>query len=456
MFALRVDYLLGRVYAASAADRTLCEWPPHPERLFAALVSSLHAGGDDSTERVALIWLSGLGAPLICASETATERISGAAYVPTNYGAGSSPVHTLTRGKQKRYFPVAVPEHETAYFIWPDAHALSDYVAAIQRNVSRVGYLGRSHSSVAISICGAPPEPNWRPSEFGTHDLRVFGPGTLELLEASFAAEIWPVPSARLIYGCEKEKRKELASGTHRELVVLSCVGQVRFPVDWTIRLTDALRRAMIAAAARMGVDPAILHGHAEGPHCAFLALPFAGDHGDGEIKGFAIALPRNSSVRDRRAIVRLAASIDRLWLSSELPDLEVALALMGDRIRSIDPDTWCGPSRLWGTVTPILLDRYPKRGLTEEAIVAESLQRLGFPPAEIVCSKSAHPSLGGIPAAGQFTVLRAKNEKPRWAVHATLRFGERVNGPLLVGAGRYFGLGLFQPIHEPSGDRSE
>ena len=34
-----------------------------------------------------------------------------------------------------------------------------------------------------------------------------------------------------------------------------------------------------------------------------------------------------------------------------------------------------------------------------------------------------------------------------RVLVHATLAFGAPVRGPILLSAGRYFGLGLFRPL---------
>ncbi|MFN8876672.1 MAG: type I-U CRISPR-associated protein Csb2, partial [Gemmatimonadota bacterium] len=40
MFALRLDLLTGRYAATSFDDRRRAEWPPHPARLFSALVAT--------------------------------------------------------------------------------------------------------------------------------------------------------------------------------------------------------------------------------------------------------------------------------------------------------------------------------------------------------------------------------------------------------------------------------
>ena len=46
------------------------------------------------------------------------------------------------------------------------------------------------------------------------------------------------------------------------------------------------------------------------------------------------------------------------------------------------------------------------------------------------------------------YVVARRKVEVPRPASHVILEFSEPVQGPVLIGAGRYFGLGLFLPLH--------
>jgi len=66
MFALRVEFLTGRCVAKET--HVTAEWPPHPARLFSALVSSLYAPVDcskaaDQEERDALGWLQKQGAP---------------------------------------------------------------------------------------------------------------------------------------------------------------------------------------------------------------------------------------------------------------------------------------------------------------------------------------------------------------------------------------------------------
>jgi CRISPR-associated protein Csb2 len=51
---------------------------------------------------------------------------------------------------------------------------------------------------------------------------------------------------------------------------------------------------------------------------------------------------------------------------------------------------------------------------------------------------------MNGVPPAARF-IARG----PGHRTHAILQFDERVRGPLLIGRGRYFGLGLLRPGEE-------
>ncbi len=84
MFALELRFLTGRYVASSFNDRHSPEWPPHPARLFSALVAT-HFDTDqlDQAERSALEWLESLGPPELSAS-AAFPRDDYASFVPVN------------------------------------------------------------------------------------------------------------------------------------------------------------------------------------------------------------------------------------------------------------------------------------------------------------------------------------------------------------------------------------
>ena len=65
MLAVEINYLSGRVYAAHPTNPRKVEWPPHPSRLFAALVSAYHETHLGDQARQALLWLEQQGPPEI-------------------------------------------------------------------------------------------------------------------------------------------------------------------------------------------------------------------------------------------------------------------------------------------------------------------------------------------------------------------------------------------------------
>ena len=82
MLVLRIVYLTGRAVATEYNDRDEPEWPPHPARLFSALVAE-HAEAPDPAEREALLWLEKAAPPSIAATPASVRRTV-THYVPVN------------------------------------------------------------------------------------------------------------------------------------------------------------------------------------------------------------------------------------------------------------------------------------------------------------------------------------------------------------------------------------
>jgi len=109
LLTLEIELLTG-VYRASLHDQSGAEWPPHPERVFSALVQAWGDGGERDDEREALEWLEALEPPAIEASDVAGERHAPVVYVPPN-DARSQELAILPsdRPRQPRYFRAVVP-----------------------------------------------------------------------------------------------------------------------------------------------------------------------------------------------------------------------------------------------------------------------------------------------------------------------------------------------------------
>src|ERR1700733_4367270 len=160
MFALEVEFLTGRVYATDFRERDVPEWPPHPSRLFSALVAAFYESGLDPDLRGALVWLEQQRAPAIwsgsfvarlesAAGNRFSEPKTPGSFVPINDDYSGKFRNSAGRRKQ-RWFPSGIPEDERIHFIWGDAAPDPATVDALRRIVRQVNYLGHSSSFVRV------------------------------------------------------------------------------------------------------------------------------------------------------------------------------------------------------------------------------------------------------------------------------------------------------------------
>lgn len=452
MFTLEVEYLLGRSFAGEYGRRSRPEWPPHPGRLFSALASAYFENGKDQQEKEALEWLERQTPPALRAGDAGSAAVP-IAYVPTNYVGDGPPV---TRGKQPRFFPAQGPSDVVVHFIWPGTPS-AEIAGTLDRLASRTAYLGKSCSMIRMRVADTPPEPNYVPSEVGASVLRVPSKGRLEELGKLFEADLRPTAGAQHPY------RRTDSQETAENRPVASCFGAMAvfrkakgpsLPIEAVLTLADAVRQALLSNAGSGGAMIELIHGHSGGVHCAIAALPFvAGEHADGHLMGFAVILPREIRVEDRMQVMRACHGIESRGVHiPNVGDWAVEAEEESAMSQTLRPGTWSRPAKVWRSVTPVLLDRFPKKkGPAVEEIVGESCRRIGLPE-PIAVDHGPYAALKGVPPAGAFRLRRSKEEPARWAVHVRVEFGESVQGPVLLGAGRYFGMGLMRPERDGYG----
>lgn len=273
-------------------------------------------------------------------------------------------------------------------------------------------------------------------------------------------------------------------------LILAAEAPTLTLPLETTVQVAGALRATIMAGSGEQPV-PGWVSGHAPDgaparggdAHLALFPLPFVGAHADGHLLGFALAFPRQVA-REARGRVLGPLLVDAEGESSEV---RLRLGTLGvwtlrrrgwdERRRALDPESWTAMPRgstVWASVTPVVLDRFPKTPRHDVTawraevcgLIAGSCGRIGLPsPVEIdVDTTSWHPGapraiaktrpLRGPGAVGRarlgdgyppYRAERGVAAPPQ--VHALLRFGEPVIGPMLLGAGRYRGLGLFKPL---------
>lgn len=105
----------------------------------------------------------------------------------------------------------------------------------------------------------------------------------------------------------------------------------------------------------------------------------------------------------------------------------------------------WTKPARQWRSVTPIVLPGLLRAGRAAENLIARALTQAGC-PAENIDSVAAFagPLIPKTLRARQYRLNDYLNHTPR--CHAEILFKHPVSGPLVLGRGRYAGLGLCLP----------
>jgi len=386
------------------------------------------------------------------------------------------------RIRQVRTFPVVFPARPHFTFIWNVA--ISDALkAALDRLCVRVTRLGHSSSLIRCAIVERHVIPTLVPDPDGHVVLRTVGPGQLVRLEREFdrhqGIENRVLPARPQRYGHLRVEREESASPPSvfsNEWIVFERVGGARPLSSRGTDVARSLREALIEMHGAKTL-PAALSGHredgrpADQPHVAFITLPFVGhEYADASVQGCAIVLPRIMADSEREAFLRLIAKweADRAVLddgtmelaSGTLPPVRLQRVELPAKV-SLRPETWCRPARRFVTATPIALDRNPgnlrsnqqgtghKASLEAQRSIAVACERIGL-PRPISVEISPAPLLPGAQPAHAFSPWPGlPGRTSRVLVHAEIRFAEQVRGPVLVGAGRYFGLGLCMPTPE-------
>lgn len=391
------------------------------------------------------------------------------------------------RTRQVRTFPVVLPETPSFVFLWPTVDP-SAHRVALELLCARVTRLGHSSSLVQCLIVDRDLTPTLVPSDDGNIVLRVVGIGQLDRLDRAYKidAEHHQGVQSRVLparpqryrsawqTSSETPPAQSVFSAVSADWVVFERVGGSRPLVSRTTDLARALRAALIELHGSQDL-PETLSGHAKGgpadhPHVAFVPLPFVGhEHADGALLGCALVLPRELSKSDREVLLRLVAKWE-MERADERGDLTLAGGTLPPFIvrrvdvsvkAALDPTRWCRASTRFITATPIALDRNPGNlrsnqertahkaaQQAQQSISDACIHVVGVRPISVEVSLA--PLLAGAQHVRNFLPWPGRpGRTPRVRVHADIRFGERVQGPLLLGAGRYFGLGLCLPVED-------
>lgn len=559
-FILRVDYLDGLV-TGSRGRREQLEYPPHPDRLFMALVATAGKTRTYDAEkdayvqklahplyRKALEWLEALDPPRIYAPHEPLDVLLLGTYVPVNYSHRATggklvlpPYEMGARHRVPRVRPLGIIDRPI-FYAWTAAPP-PEIAAALAELAKDVPYLGTTWSSVAVRVvpeieepfrsvsCLRPLEDAELPYVHGMEleALRVPAPGRLEVLDREYAR----VLEFLKITSRTPSKTREIPMKTYDgaplipyvwvgrrgpgdgHVLARSAVARFRLrptlPLVWSGLLGEAVHAVLARAVdgLRRRFPNVDVEGYATGsgsyralPHVGMVPLADVGaSFSGGGIKGFAVLFPESEGIT--RGIVetiyeailqKIAASEETLYLDFAQVNSEKTIwpperhiefqveplddrpffgrafaeedASFTDRLMSPSWETqkksspskkshpfmyalkwmrWKRPSKLWASVTPVILPRFPKKNLSILQIVNEQLQALGYPVAHRVTYRPLG-ALTGTPSVHDFRAFGTRYLENVW-MHLILEFEREIVGPVVAGKGIYFGYGFFAPV---------
>lgn len=465
---LQVTFLNG--YWASKQHVGI-DWPPSPARLYSALVngfytwSRLEPRSNAASVREALMWFENhLPAAIYC-GEVIDNPDPPTVYVPLNeegkFGSGQLFPTYDNRG---RVFPVVRPSHHSVYFRWDEAGPW----ALISEILPYVPYVGTARSFTKMDLVEKPPEvlPNlicYAADQAGDVMLECPYPGRLADLDWYFDKGQYPPTGENRPYVKRQERRPfNNYSPSICDRVYIYSLNTRVFNVVHSVALADAVRNELLHICEQRNLNAQAIIGHAKISHCAYLPLAFVGQqHGNGQVYGMAVAVPKDIPQDEKDMCLTALRDLKGFrydgqdWPLERVESLNVPYTLR----RS----SWCVPNRMWSTVTPMEI-RWGEGSSREEMIandfryVARNCAEQGLPAPVQVRFHSHCVFAGGEPARRFKSRNQWKKDSKHLAgflTHATIEFKEAVEGPIFLGRGRYFGLGLLKPYHERPDDET-
>ena len=473
---LEIEFLTGECRAAHS-PASGPDWPPQPDRVFSALVSSWATRGERSSERLALEWLEAQSPPVIHAG-THTVRTAPAVFVPPNDQRSSKDALALIptmRPRQPRRFQVARLDDPVMAMVW-EAAPSPEELAALDALARDVGYLGHSASLVRCRFVASSPAESKHAATLAAR--RVYSGRLQELERAHRLKPVRPM----ILSGATVLSEPPSAAPPRSEWLVLEAIGGGVPDIRAATKVARMLRRRLMGGYRSIGMAdtiPEAVSGHASdgrplrAGHLGIVPMAFAGyPYADGRVFGYAVVPEGQSALRDvpgfRAAFERIApydpGAERRVLKLPCIPGQPMLLSPAGGGApkRSLMTGPYLDPARVWASVTPVVLDRHLKRydeGRIRE-LIADSCANAGLPrPALERIQVGKHSATSGAPpawprlGAPPWThwhvpeVLRS-----RLLTHVAIDFGCEVAGPVMLGAGRYTGLGLCRGLGGAAG----
>ena len=463
-------------------------WPPSPARLYQALLAGAARGAQlDAADESALRWLEHLPPPRIAAPAARRGRAV-KLFVPNNDldSVGGDPARVSEIRVPKAWRPCFFDPDQPLLYVWRFADGSED-AARICVLARRLYQLGRGvdvawadghvlDSDKADALLESHPGTLRSPG--GPGETPTPRPGTLDSLLARYERKRRRLVTqgsgrtpGQLFTQPPKALFRHTGFDTPPRLLHFELRGaEGEFaprPLASVAPLTTGLRAAAArrlqeSFPAQSALFERLIIGRGAGPRdlaqrLRLVPVPSIGaQHTDPAIRRLVVEVPAECPIRVddlKWAFSRLRACDPRtgkMWPGSLLSTDDSRMA-----------NRYKGPARAFRSITPVALSGAPRRRVgaggekaadersREErrarGAVVQALRHAGVraKPTEIHVRREPFRSRGV--RAELFADGSRFSKHSLW--HVALRFREAITGPLVLGDGRFYGLGLMEPV---------
>ncbi len=253
------------------------------------------------------------------------------------------------------------------------------------------------------------------------------------------------------------QRKRPLPSGPpgREEVARYVLAGRPAPRIEDTLRIGELVRLALMAGGSNVPPELSGRGPHGplrhDGPHEHAFFLPEDAD-GDGSVDHVVVYCPTGFSPEGLRRLDRLHA----LWLRRAGADEDRGRQEWRVALEAIaSPETFADASPLlrradtWVSCTPYLRPWFAKPGFGVPEQVSREAEERGMPPVEVL-SAHGRDLTERSRRALDFKRIRMRRglvQPDKIGTFLAVRFAVPVRGPVALGFGCHFGLGLFRPL---------
>ena len=460
------------------------EWPPDPARVFQALVHGGHVGAASGSwtesHDDALEWLCALPDPEIDCRPIKQGRAY-SIFVPNN---SLDPNRRSTKTTKRVATSLLTDTNDDSpdlIYRWaaPDAEEAHAHLPALDQLASRLLALGWAIDMAAAVAVAVPEENRPRagyetlvPSRRGRRPMRTLAPGLLaHLRERHEASRVRVTVRGVDPYTRPTDFRMTAYRKAGESAPRVWCVFGLQridgesFSLDWRqVQDVAAWLRHMAGAAMREEFgdeDEAWINSyvmghtakHELGMRLSYLPLPSIGHlNSDGGIRRALIVAPPEAVGRDSEAVELLRIKAPGRPLTrpgGKRPEAVLVSGLSGDRVFG----RYRASAYSWRSVTPVILHGHNagRKGLSvrkTEKLLFQAMDAGGYPVDAV--ERLSFQTAPYWPGCGPASAIKTPQHLDRWPrLHVAIDFKRPIEGPMAIGLGRHYGIGLFAAIDD-------